>query len=86
MPVYVKRTKSVKDIKDQVVSTRVHFAVKVAPAGNVTLWTDRPEKAAPFADTIAEKILAFYAKKAADKEPVGVIDVVNDPVAAPAKK
>jgi hypothetical protein len=85
MPVYIERTKSMANQKGEVVSTRVHYAVAVAPAGNVTEWTEDHRKAKAFDDGDALKVMAFYEAKAADKVPVGRIEMKNSVApAAPA--
>jgi hypothetical protein len=53
----------------------VHFAAKIAPAGNVLELTPDRAKAVRVSKAAAEKVLQFYARKAADKIPVGTYSI-----------
>jgi hypothetical protein len=75
MPTFIRRTKTLRAQDGKVVSTRVHWAVSAAPAGNVTEWADDPRKAREFPDDAALKVLEFYEQKTEDKQPVGLVEM-----------
>jgi hypothetical protein len=78
--VRIKRTKK-SPVPAVVLPPAVHYAVSVAPAGNVTLWTPEVGRAGSFDATVAEKALKFYRCR----ENAGVLSLesVQAPVLEP---
>jgi hypothetical protein len=79
--VYLKRTKSKYGPDGKALGApAVHFAAKVAPAGNVAEWTADPKKAAACSEELCLKALDFY--KTAPGTP-GLIEAVDKTGAEP---
>lgn len=56
----IKRTKVAPVGPDGITTTAVHYAVSVAPEGNVTAWTTDRQQAGLFADDVFARVEAHY--------------------------
>ena len=59
--VRIKRTKKAPGMATT--PATVHYALAVAPAGNVTAWTANADKAGEFSDDIGAKVREFYLRR-----------------------
>jgi len=72
---FIKRVKA-GEVNGVKIPAKTHYATQVAPAGNVTGWTEDAAKATTFPEDVAIKSEKWYqAKEASGTKYLGTITV-----------